>query len=420
MTNKEVQSKIRIVKSKEWFENVEASFTFDHLKIDIEKKSFFDIYQYVARQNRGFEKIDIPLPRELNLSKDTFASLNVKLETFLNSGLEYEEVTLNSNWTEIFNQINTLNSINYFPIDSPITTFLLDTFKISDSHYTGAYRYLCSPSNLSFSNYEEFAGAIMAYEYRFEDGSKLPKRRSHEKTSNNRIRNSFEKLFTETQKEVNKFFNDYEVKSKEQTETLASLLLEKQTIYEQWFDESKKNEELYNKHNLQRVKDLENLYSEKLMLEKPADYWNKRAIKLRKEANKWLKGLILCTSLAVLVLILILAFISNGTLLDLFSKTGSAIRWSIVLITLISFLAFAVRTFTKLSFSAYHLVRDAEERKQLVYVYLALKQEKAVEENERILILQSIFSRADTGLLKEDSSPAMPGSSGIIDKLMKN
>ena len=79
-----------------------------------------------------------------------------------------------------------------------------------------------------------------------------------------------------------------------------------------------------------------------------------------------------------------------------------------------------IRTFTKLSFSAYHLVRDAEERKQLVYVYLALKQDNAIKDEERILILQSIFSRADSGLLKEDSSPTMPGSSNVVDKLFRS
>jgi hypothetical protein len=28
--------------------------------------------------------------------------------------------------------------------------------------------------------------------------------------------------------------------------------------------------------------------------------------------------------------------------------------------------------------------------------------------------MQSLFSRSDTGLLKEDSSPTMPGAGGII------
>lgn len=72
-------------------------------------------------------------------------------------------------------------------------------------------------------------------------------------------------------------------------------------------------------------------------------------------------------------------FLSDGTLKDLFEKTGSAIRWSIVFITFVSFLAFVIKTFAKLMFSSYHLSRDVEEREQLTYVYLALKKEGGVD-----------------------------------------
>ena len=127
--------------------------------------------------------------------------------------------------------------------------------------------------------------------------------------------------------------------------------------------------------------------------------------------------LIAVTVIAVVMLGMVLFFISDGTLKDLFEKSGSAIRWSLVFITFVSFLAFTIRTFAKLMFSAYHLVRDAEERQQLAFVYLALKQDKNIDDKERHLVLQSLFSRADTGLLKADAAPTMPGNS--IDKLMK-
>ena len=67
-----------------------------------------------------------------------------------------------------------------------------------------------------------------------------------------------------------------------------------------------------------------------------------------------------------------------------------------------------------MTFSSFHLSRDAEEREQLTHFYLALKKDTEINEQERQLILQSLFSRADTGLLKDDSSPTMPTS--IIEK----
>jgi len=91
------------------------------------------------------------------------------------------------------------------------------------------------------------------------------------------------------------------------------------------------------------------------------------------------------------------------------------IRGMIILATIISFAAYLVRICGKLTFSSFHLQRDSEEREQLTMVFLALIEEGAIEQKERDLILQSLFSRADTGLLGGDSSPTMPLS--IIEKL---
>ena len=94
-----------------------------------------------------------------------------------------------------------------------------------------------------------------------------------------------------------------------------------------------------------------------------------------------------------------------------------AIRWSIVFVTLVSFLAFAIRAVAKVMFSAFHLARDSEERHTLTFFYLALLKDSSVEKEDRQLIMQSLFSRADTGLLKDDGGPTMPNDvSKILGK----
>lgn len=77
-------------------------------------------------------------------------------------------------------------------------------------------------------------------------------------------------------------------------------------------------------------------------------------------------------------------------------------------ITVISFIAFGLRALFKVMFSSFHLARDCEERHTLTYFYLALLKDSNVDDKDRQLIMQSLFSRADTGLLKDDSSPTMP------------
>jgi hypothetical protein len=54
-------------------------------------------------------------------------------------------------------------------------------------------------------------------------------------------------------------------------------------------------------------------------------------------------------------------------------------------------------------------MRDSEEREQLTYLYLSLKNQSAVDDNSKDIILQALFSRTETGLLAQEHGPTMPG-----------
>lgn len=66
-----------------------------------------------------------------------------------------------------------------------------------------------------------------------------------------------------------------------------------------------------------------------------------------------------------------------------------------------------IKKFGSLATSSFHLQRDAIERRRLTHVYMSLLREDAIKPEERSLVLQSIFSRADTGLIRGDG-PTMP------------
>jgi hypothetical protein len=96
------------------------------------------------------------------------------------------------------------------------------------------------------------------------------------------------------------------------------------------------------------------------------------------------------------------------------------LRGALLTLVVLSVGAYFVALFVRLATSAQHLARDAKERLQLTHVYLALMKEGAIEPKERDIVLQAIFSRADTGLLKGDSSPTMPTPLGNLADLLKN
>jgi hypothetical protein len=74
--------------------------------------------------------------------------------------------------------------------------------------------------------------------------------------------------------------------------------------------------------------------------------------------------------------------------------------------------------FTKLAISCFHLSRDYRERFQLTNVFLALLREGDVKCDDQVkqIVMQALFSRSDTGLLKGEHSFKMPRVTDLVGK----
>ncbi|MBQ6705332.1 MAG: hypothetical protein IJN19_04970 [Opitutales bacterium] len=163
--------------------------------------------------------------------------------------------------------------------------------------------------------------------------------------------------------------------------------------------------EKYWKENNNRREQLENLYSEKLKLEAPATYWEEMAKQYSRKGTTWLW---VSTGLAAGILAgLIKLFFSIQDPVDGQIQWVGLIR-SYTLITAIAGIGFyMLRLTVRMTMSSYHQSRDAEERNKLSYFYLALTEKGAVSEKERALVINALFSRSETGLLKGDATPSM-------------
>ena len=161
---------------------------------------------------------------------------------------------------------------------------------------------------------------------------------------------------------------------------------------------------------------LEEAYSKKLQLEGPAQHWKN----LSRFYLGWGWGL--------LALSLVLGGGAIGALLWLLFQTDtivilnenklslSTIRASLILIAATSMAGYLLHLFTKLAISCFHLSRDYRERFQLTNVFLALLRDGDVKCDDQVkqIVMQALFSRSDTGLLKGEHSFKMPGVSEML------
>lgn len=190
---------------------------------------------------------------------------------------------------------------------------------------------------------------------------------------------------------------------------------------ENWFLK-KENEikELKDMFNL-RMQELEKIYNEKLRLEEPVKFWEKKA-----NEKRWSFYFFLT---ATVILSIITLFIAASMIKDLYelSYTNEELRrfipLSFMIIALVSFLIYLLRMSIKIMMSSKHLQTEYEQKATFTYFYLTLlndsKTNGQIKDSEKNLIFQTLFSSPDTGLIKtstNDSSDVMSLLTTIISK----
>lgn len=417
MTQTEFRKKLSQTTNTKWFNSVKINLRYTHLNLSFEFEGFGHIHRFLRQQINGWEKLSLNLPNELITSKKHFEFIENQLVNFIDSyGNQEKEANLDSYFGNAKNQIQGHTGTN-FTYDCPEVEFLINVYKNHTPSFIGSYTYIIGNLNQNINNKDIFNGYLLAYEFTLKDSTLITERRNKEKSALSRLRNDFQNSLPKLDSELVEHLKNSTEKYEEFGTTLDEFKVDKEKTYSDWFINTKGEYETFSKTSDERLKELEDTYKEKLKLEEPALYWSKRAEKLKKQG--WI-------ALGVLVVLVLIVVFSLGKLLwttpeqiyiSFFDgDRSSAIRWSIIYVTFISFMAFVIRAVTKVMFSSFHLSRDCEERHTLTYFYLSLLKDSKVEKEEKQLIMQALFSRAETGLLKDDSSPTMPND--IIGKFM--
>lgn len=202
-------------------------------------------------------------------------------------------------------------------------------------------------------------------------------------------KNDFATQKAEISELLQKYSDDFE----EQKEKSLQLREQRQEEFDDLVDSSKS--ELGN---------IEITYNKKLALQSSVTYWEEKG-----EHHKRFSVLFSVISLLVAVIISVLFYLEIKNIVGVDQKLLDLPVWKVSLVILTAVIGiWTLRIFVRLLLSNLHLMTDAQERRTMLMTYLALLREgHGPTENQKELILQTLFRPSATGIVKDDGMPSV-------------
>lgn len=211
----------------------------------------------------------------------------------------------------------------------------------------------------------------------------------------------------EQHKEITSFIENRYNDIQQQFDDKAIELKEFQSSINRWQKEKK-----------DKLEHLEETYKNKLSLEAPEQLWNKRATEYIKQARNWTIILIV-TVLALIFTSTKLITVIHNYSLDII-KEIPFLSESFVFISVISFFIYIIRILVKIVMSNHHLATEYKQKAALTRFYQSLTYAGTnIDKEERLIIINSLFSRIDTGLIKVDNTNDNEVILAILSKNIK-
>lgn len=293
----------------------------------------------------------------------------------------------------------------------PYTHVFLDICKKNGEKSADFFiKYVAKNQFKSITTRDDFEGAVQGFAYLNSDRPAIQIKEAEER-SFNALSERLHRATNELIAAGNSARHNFELFNQNAVQSLENL---KESFGNKFSSQIENNREYLEKEVFtfsENIKTLELTYQEKLRLEKPAEYWHKTAAKHYKQGLLFLNLFVLSIILAIIIFYFSFIEWLGGRQIGIQLNTVQGV---IIFASLLACFAFYIKTISKITFSSFHLMRDAEEREQLVYLFLSLINENEIEESSRNIILQALFSRSETGLLSKESSPTMPSVFELI------
>lgn len=409
MELKEFKALVAKSKHKNWLNSAQIELNFPDYEQKINLIGVVELFKFCVNEIEFWDNYKGSFSNRLTNLLQQYVELKEGLINFLNKLINdnLDEDYLNRAWQSLNDTINR-NPIK-LPSKSITAKFILEKSdtNLTEEYFDAAIDYFTSvsPRNLYSINY--LNGYLDAYLY-----ANSIKTNSHEFSKYNVVVDSKIAEITQSAldsvRAVNTLVSDSEKEMKDYKNKFMLWKESTQTEYQEFMKISNEN-----------FLRLEKTYKENLILEEPAKYWASKKIEYQTAAKKirlWLIGIgIFAAGIVFSVLLCAPEYIFK---LEDKNHAVMLVRWSAIFLVFTVMIFVVLKLMIKIMLSYYHLARDAEERNVLTIFYLSLSKESNLDESQRNLIMQSLFARSETGLLKEDSNPTLPND--LIGKLLNN
>lgn len=187
--------------------------------------------------------------------------------------------------------------------------------------------------------------------------------------------------------------------------------------YKKWYEESneqinqlysnsKKEYDDFLAESKSTIEQIKKTYADELKVEKPAKFMKDKAKSYMWSSIWWGVATVALSVILLLLMYLILDpdIEMNKKLITikLFSNQ-MPVYSSIIIFSMIALVIYVIKLFIKMTLSSKHLSEEFHQKYILTYFYLALLNDGKLEQKQADVILATLFSKADTGLIKNDT-----------------
>ena len=183
---------------------------------------------------------------------------------------------------------------------------------------------------------------------------------------------------------------------------------EQKDNYNNWFSETENKLNEFTAEHSNKLSNIEKTYEAKLKIEEPAKFMLEQSKKYKKSFYLWSISIVVLSILLLILLAIIVSpqvsFNDKLITISVLSK-DMPVYSSIILLAMISLVVYVLRIFIKMAISSKHLMEEYKQKYSLTYFYLSLVNNGSIkDEKSQNIILTSLFTKADTGLIKNDNS----------------